>query len=131
MELERRHIEIYEGTEPLEIRADAEKRSWIGGYAAKFNTKSRDLGGFVELIQPGAFAVSLNAKQDIRALVSHDPEKLLSRTQNKSLRVWEDERGLRFEAMVPDTTYGRDLLELMRLGTVASCSFGFRCPEGG
>ena len=41
----------------VEVRAAGDTRT-IGGYAAKFNTLSRNLGGFVERIDPKFFAKS-------------------------------------------------------------------------
>lgn len=127
--METRQTDIFGTIDTLEVRAEADKPIVIGGYAAKFNSRSRDLGGFQEVILPGAFAASITSSRDVRALVSHDPSKLLSRTANKSLRLWEDERGLRFEAEVPETSYGRDLVALMKRGTVGQCSFGFRVVD--
>ena len=37
----------------------------------------------------------------------------------------EDDHGLRVDAELPDTTYARDLEQLMRSGVVDSMSFGF------
>lgn len=127
---ETRDTQLFGDIEPLEVRAESDKAAVIGGYAARFNSRSRDLGGGLkEIILPGAFAASITGDRDIRALVSHDPDKLLARTSNKTLRLWEDERGLRFEAEVPDTSYGRDLLALVKRGTVSQCSFGFRVTD--
>jgi uncharacterized protein len=126
---ETRIIELFGDVEALEVRSEQDKPTFIGGYAARFNSRSRDLGGFQEVILPGAFAASITSARDVRALVSHDPDKLLARTSNKSLRLWEDERGLRFEAEVPDTSYARDLLALVKRGTVSQCSFGFRITD--
>ena len=42
-----------------------------------------------------------------------------------------DDIGLKFRARIPNTTYGRDLLENLRNGNVNQCSFGFRLAEKG
>lgn len=131
MNTETRTIELFGAVEPLEIRAESGKPTIVGGYAARFNVRSKDLGGFQEIILPGAFAVSLTSTRDVLALASHDIDKLLARTANKTLRVWEDQKGLRFEAQMPDTSYARDLLALMQRGDIVGCSFGFICPPGG
>lgn len=53
----------------VEKREDGEGPR-IVGYAAKFNTRSNNLGGFVEVIAPGAFDDVLD--DDVRALFNHD-----------------------------------------------------------
>ena len=49
-DIERRYSRIR-----VEVRADGEASRTIGGYAAKFNTLSQNLGGFVERIDPAFF----------------------------------------------------------------------------
>ena len=39
----------------VEVRASAPESRTVGGYAAKFNKPSDNLGGFIEFIAPGAF----------------------------------------------------------------------------
>jgi len=109
----------------LEVRAAEDGRQTLIGYAAVFNSPSEDLGGFVETIQPGAFRRSLQDRQDVYALADHDPARRLGRTKNGSLRLAEDERGLRVEIDLPDTTLGRDVQEEIRTGLLDAMSFGF------
>lgn len=114
-----------------EIRA-SEDSGIITGYAARFNSPSRDLGGFVEVIERGAFKRTLQEDaQDVLALVEHDPSKVLASIRAGTLTLEEDERGLRFELTPADTTYARDLLELVRTGNVAGASFRFAPHAGG
>lgn len=99
----------------------------ISGYAAVFNSPSEDLGGFIEKIVPGAFAGGLN--DDIRALWNHESRYVLGRTTNGTLSLAEDEHGLRFEVIPPDTSYAHDLIELIRRGDVNQMSFGFQVVD--
>lgn len=69
----------------------------LRGYAARFNSNSVDLGGFIERIAPGAFADSLARGEQIHALWSHDPALPLGSTRGGKLKVWEDVDGLAFE----------------------------------
>lgn len=102
----------------------------IRGYAAVFNTRSEDLG-LREVIMPGAFDRAIRERHDVRALWNHNGDLVLGRTTNGTLRLAVDERGLKMEADLPDTSAGRDALTLIRRGDVSEMSFAFRVPEGG
>jgi len=121
--------------ETLEIRSGGDLRAVspgkLAGYAAVFNSQSQDLGGFVERILPGAFKRSLTKPDNIRALLEHDPQRLLGRVGARTLTLQEDKKGLYFELSLPDTSYARDLGVLVERGDISGCSFGFRVPDGG
>src|SRR5574338_86079 len=102
----------------------------LRGYAAVFHSRSENLGGFVEVVAPGAFAASLKSR-DVRALYHHDSAAILGRMRNNSLRLWEDRHGLAFELSLPPTQLGQDVAALVSRGDVSKMSFGFICPEGG
>jgi hypothetical protein len=103
-------------------RADVNGQT-IAGYAAVFNSPSEDLGGFIEYIAPGAFDSVMN--DDVRGFYNHDYNYLLGRASSGTLRLSTDERGLRYEIDLPNTTYANDLIELMRRGDVNQSSFAF------
>ena len=103
-------------------RADVNGQT-IMGYAAVFNSPSEDLGGFIEYIAPGAFDSVMN--DDVRGFYNHDYNYLLGRASSGTLRLSTDERGLRYEIDLPNTTYANDLIELMRRGDVKESSFAF------
>lgn len=113
----------------LELRQDADKATFVG-YAAVFNSDSEPLP-FVEQIRPGAFQRTLSARNNVKMFVNHEDTMVLASTRSGTLRLSEDNRGLRVEADMPNTTYGRDLVELMRSQVVDSMSFGFHVPRGG
>ncbi len=100
------------------------------GYAAVFDKMSQNLGGFIERVAPGTFRSTLN-QADVRALWNHEPDHLLGRSGNGTLRMVEDDKGLRYEVDLPDTTLGRDVAELLRRGDITGSSFGFRVIEDG
>lgn len=102
----------------------------VSGYAALFGSLSEDLGGFTELIAPGAFQNAL-LTSDVRALFNHDPNYVLGRVRSGTLQVAEDARGLRIEASPPDVQWARDLTVSIRRGDVDQMSFGFRVAPGG
>src|SRR5690625_2278559 len=79
---------------------------------------------FREQFRKGAFADSLD-EDDQRFLWSHDTSKVLGRIRNKTLRLKEDNDGLRFELDLPNTTLGNDTYESIKRGDVDGVSFGF------
>ena len=99
------------------------------GHAAVFNSLSEDLGGFKERIEPGAFDDVLD--NDVRAYFNHDPNFLLGRVSAGTLRLGVDEKGLRYELDIPNTSVGRDLKENMKLGNITQSSFAFTLGKGG
>ena len=56
---------------------------------------------------------------------------VLASKRSGTLRLSEDDTGLRVEADLPDTTAARDLRALMTAGVVSTMSFGFTVPRGG
>lgn len=110
----------------VERRAADEKRT-LSGYAAVFNSDTSIGDYFVERIAPGAFKDTIGG--DIRALVDHDWGRIVGRTKSGTLRLVEDERGLRVEFDVPNTTDGNDLWELVERGDISGMSFGFRVTK--
>jgi HK97 family phage prohead protease len=104
----------------LELRAVGDR---IVGHAIVFDARSRDLGGFVEVVKPSAVDRSLTA--DIVALYNHDPGAVLGRTP-RTLQLRKDDRGLAFTLDPAPTQAGRETLELVRRGDLTGASFGFR-----
>jgi HK97 family phage prohead protease len=95
------------------------------GYAAMFEKLSLPIFNFKEKIRSGAFKKSL-AENNVRALWNHNPDIVLGSTKANTLRLQEDEKGLRFELDLPDTQAGRDAAVLISRGDVEGMSFGFR-----
>ncbi|MBO0475392.1 HK97 family phage prohead protease [Enterococcus ureasiticus] len=109
----------------LKTRDDSENNVQIvSGYAAIFNSPTELWEGLNEVISPGAFSKTLSSS-DVRCLFDHDWGKVLGRTKSGTLRLEEDERGLRFEVELPNTTVAKDLIESMTRGDINQCSFGF------
>lgn len=126
-DLERR----YTPRETFEFRA-ASKRGTVGtltGYAAKYDTLSRNLGGFVETIRQGAFDKSLADGVDVLVRYNHGDEGLLGRTSSGTARVSSDSVGLLYEVDLPDTSVGRDVATLAERGDVYQSSFAFYTVE--
>jgi HK97 family phage prohead protease len=122
-------IETRVFTNDFEVRETADGMT-LTGYAARFNEPSEPLP-FIERIAPGAFKRSLRAKNDIKLLWNHDSSSVLGSTRSGTLRLVEDEMGLRVEADLPDTQAGRDAKVLIQRGDVTGFSFGFTVPPNG
>ncbi len=135
MKTEHRTIDAYQVTEPLpplELRAaEGDKPARLSGYAIVFDTLSCDLGGFREVIKPGAAKATIESGRDIRALVDHDHTKILGRTSAATLKLGEGTRGVWADIDLPNTTYANDLLESVKRKDIRGMSFGFHVPEGG
>ena len=96
----------------------------LRGYAAVFNDASVPLP-FKETIAPGAFRKTLSETPDVRLLINHEGLPL-ARTKNGTLTLTEDDRGLLIDAVIADTSEGRDLYKLVERGDVDQMSFAFR-----
>lgn len=118
----------------LEIRSTNVEERKLEGYAAVFNenyTLLRDRWGekFYERVMPGAFKDTIKERaDDIFMLINHDWNKVVGRS-NSNLTLEEDEKGLRFELTIPNTTDGNDLLENVKNGLIRGCSFGFNIKD--
>ena len=108
---------------PVEIRAAAEKRS-IGGYAAKFDRQSQNLGGFVERIDSRAFNKSHgDGWPDVLARYNHEDNLLLGTSGARTLQLALDEIGLTYQVDLPASR--ADVHELVQRGDVRQSSFAF------
>jgi HK97 family phage prohead protease len=116
--------------ETFEVREDSTGMH-LEGYAALFDSRSENLGGFTEIIKPGAFRSSLRSRNDVKLLWNHDTGAVLGSTRSGTLILTEDERGLKVSATLPNTSYGRDAKELIARGDVTGFSFGFSMPARG
>ena len=104
----------------------------IEGYAIVFNSLSNDLGGFREIIEQGAITDELIKNSDILCLMNHDIKKgVLARSYQGrgSLKLDIDEHGLHYSFEAPKTALGDEVLEGIRRGDIAKCSFAFVCGE--
>lgn len=122
--------------ENIEFRETGEnKPPVIVGYAAVFNKLSANLGGFREQIKPGAFTRTLKdvegGKRVVNSFFNHDRNWLLATTNNGSLRLKEDEKGLWVEMEPILTTLNGHPINLIRAKAVTGMSFMFRVePDG-
>jgi HK97 family phage prohead protease len=118
-ELERRLIAEQPG---LEVKADENGRTVIRGYAAVFESESQDLGGFVEIVERGAFDEVMSSNPDVFGKYNHT--QVIGRTSSGTMRLMVDERGLRYEIDPPRSAAA--VVELIERGDVRGSSFAFR-----
>lgn len=117
VELRADKVELPDGESPIPFR----------GIAAVFNKRTliEWPSRFLEQIAPGAFAKTIR-EADVRLLLNHDPNLVLARTRNGTLRLSESDRGLEVEADLAPTTYARDIAILLQRGDLSQMSFAFQ-----
>lgn len=116
----------------LQVRQEgSDEGPVITGYAAVFDQESVDLGGFIEVIRRGAFSDVLARGDDIVALWNHDVNYVLGRVSNGTLKLEEDDIGLRYEVRPRRGGWIDDLIESIRRRDVQGNSFSFFVAEGG
>jgi uncharacterized protein len=96
----------------------------VVGYAAVYGAEAC-LNGFTETIQRGAFSGVLD--DDVRCLLNHDPNVVLGRIKSGTLRLFDEQRGLRFEVDLPESR--SDLREAIARKDLDGASFRFRVAE--
>lgn len=132
MDRERRMIPMGEG---VEVRlVDQEEGSVLEYTAPPFETWSRDLGGFVEKFERGAFVnlEDADGEGDILSTFQHSNSKLLGRTRSGTLTLAENDGGLLSRVSLPETATGEEVRELVKRGDVRGASFEFMLtsPDG-
>ncbi len=102
----------------------------IEGYALLFNSPSKDLGGFVEVIDPAALdGVDLS---DTIMLNQHNYSQPLASVKAGTLKLDTDDKGLHFVATLDDSvSYANDAYQNVKSGNVDSMSFRFDIDDGG
>lgn len=91
-----------------------------------FGVKSELILFFREIILPEAVDRTLREKLDVRALVDHEPAKVLGRLSANTLQLTKERAGLRADIDPPNTSYARDLIVSIRRGDITGGSFSFR-----
>ena len=124
-DLERRYL-----PGPVECRTGGADGSHIVGYASVFDKLSRNLGGFVERVEPTAFNQSRQMNwPGAVCRYDHDSSMLLGTTAGRTLELTVDRTGLYYDVLPPQSR--ADILELVQRGDIQHSSFAFRVPPGG
>jgi len=98
----------------------------VTGYFAMFGSK--DLDG--DIIEQGAFTKTVQergpgGKGLIKYLLDHDRNKAVAKIE----QLYEDSKGLYYEAKVGSHMAGKDFLEMVKSGIINQHSFGFSVPK--
>src|SRR5215469_4624984 len=129
--LERRFTQAVVGIVLLggeETRKDPDAPRRIGGYAAKWNTYSRDLGHFVEQLLPATYNKSRgDGWPDVICRFNHDDAQLLGTIAGRTLDLGMDRDGLLYDVDPPPSM--RHVIEWVERGDVRKSSHAFRCVE--
>lgn len=113
--------------EDIEVRA-ADGDWPLTGAGIPYGRESRDMGGWREMFEPGAFS---RVDDDVKVIWQHDPRYVFGRVGAGNARIWGTSSGIRYAAKPPDAQWARDAMESIRRGDVHRSSFGFRVPKGG
>ena len=98
------------------IDAD-EKAGIVKGYGSVFGNVDSD----GDIINRGAYKKTIEENGNrVKYLYQHDMDKPLGKIVN----LGEDDKGLYFEAEIPKTTLGKDVIELMKAGVITENSVG-------
>ena len=126
--MERRYVSA--AVSGIALRDSGDQSGQIHGYGAVYydgtpNTEYELWPGMVERIMPGAFSRAVNQKDDARALFNHDTNMVLGRVSAGTLRLFDDNRGLRYEIDPGETSVYRDVSAFIKRRDVQGSSFAF------
>lgn len=115
----------------VELRAGAGGSSELVGYGAVWMRYSQNLGGFVEQVDPAAFADTLGRGADgVVATFNHDMSALLGTVSSGTLRLSTDVTGLAYSVdMDHDDPDAQRVMAKVKTGKVRGSSFMFRTLE--
>lgn len=126
--IERRFITARELHVETRAEGESETAPTIIGHAAVFDVEypigPEARPWFIERVARGAFLETIQ-EDDIRALFNHDDNFVLGRNKAGTLKLAEDDVGLRIE-VVPDmeSTRVRDVVRAIQRGDISQMSIG-------
>jgi HK97 family phage prohead protease len=108
---------LYKSTHLGEVIDADEKMGIVKGYGSIFGNVDSD----GDIINKGAYRKTIQENGSrVKYLYQHDMDKPIG----KMVHLEEDEKGLVFEAQVPKTRLGMDVIELMKAGVITENSVG-------
>jgi uncharacterized protein len=128
---ETRELRFFQSLRAEDGGQSSDPQMTLRGMAATYGTVSKDLGGFREVIKPGAFTKVLATNPDVRCLFNHDANRVLGRCSNGTLQLRETNEGLAFRCQLdPNQQNHRDLHASVKRGDIDACSFAFKLESG-
>ena len=108
----------------MEIRNSAVH---LSGYVNVVERDSRILlspsrGKFVEQVRAKTFQKALEAMENVKLLFNHNEQRHLGNTKDGTLKLWEDNIGLRAEAIISDA----EVVSKAETNELRGWSFGFK-----
>ena len=89
----------------------------VSGYGSIFGNLDSDN----DIIEKGAYKRTIkNNGKRVKYIYNHQIDKPIG----KMKELYEDEKGLKFVAEIPKTTFGKEVLELMKYGVIDENSVG-------
>lgn len=127
-----RELRSYRYAPAPELRADGDALT-LSGYAAVFEQRSQNLGGFVEVVAPSAFDYTLaRAERNVLGAWNHNTDHLLATRESGTLDLVVDERGLRYGMTLdPSDPDAQRVAAKVRGGLVKGSSFAFAVRTDG
>ena len=108
---------IYKSTQIGELIDADSAAGVVKGYGSVFGNVDSD----GDIINKGAYKKTIQENgQRVKYLYQHDMDKPLG----KMVHLEEDDKGLVFEAHIPKTQLGKDVVELMKAGVITENSVG-------
>jgi uncharacterized protein len=108
---------LYKQTQVGELIDADEKAGIVKGYGSIFGNVDSD----GDIINKGAYRKTVEENGNrVKYLYQHDMDKPLG----KMRELYEDGKGLVFEAEIPKTQLGKDVIELMKSGVITENSVG-------
>ena len=79
-----------------------------------------------ERILPGAFTRTLASGRDVMMLWNHELKYIFGRTTRGTLQLTENNDGVNFDNVPPESNWAKDLLPSIKRGDYTNMSFGFK-----
>jgi HK97 family phage prohead protease len=119
---------VSQGSCYFDVETDESEGPVLCGRTVVYNAVSSDItgngGNIHDIFLKGAFDKCLAGNPEIFALWNHNWDYPLGKTSNGLLSLTATDDGIASRVRPSNTTYGRDLIELVRDGTVGGMSFG-------
>ncbi|MCL2690262.1 MAG: HK97 family phage prohead protease [Chitinispirillia bacterium] len=118
----------------IELRASEndDKQEYVDGTGAVYDREVEVWPGVFEKIRKGAFNRCLKKGGELKSFFNHNSDYVLSTTRSAPpLNIEDTDKALVFRSPIPNTSYGRDLIENLRRRNVRGASFSFIVAEGG